>query len=529
MVTDPAKNTRLGGRVILSILSNYSGYLVTLGIWFFLTPFLVHQLGASAYGLWVLVGSVVAYGTLLDFGIAPAVTKYVAEYHASGAIDQAQSLVATALWLYTGLGLLAALLSLGLAPIFPRLFAIPVEQQQTASWLLLLSGLALGVALPCATASAVLSGLQRFDLKNLIGLIGITLYAASTVGVLLLGGGVLGMVAVNIPTTLLMQIPTVWLIHQVAPELRFGWRGAKRSLVRKVFSFSSALVLINLAGQIQSKTDEIVIGVFLPVASVTPYSLARRLSELPQTLTDQFIKVLMPLASHMNAIDERHQLRSLYQMSTRLTLALAVPLVCGLVVLSRPFLSIWVGPEYGGAAPLVTLLATASLINTSIWPAASILQGMARHRPLAIFASISALANLVLSIWLVHVYGVVGVALGTLIPTAIECLLIVTPYAMRQNGVSWRALFSEVLVPGLLPAIPMLGVLYALRQLLQPSSYLSIGAIGLVGIAVYAALFLVLSGGKPEQALLRTLANQAIQRARRRAGQASRDKQARHG
>src|SRR5439155_16621994 len=142
----------------------------------------------------------------------------------------------------------------------------------------------------------------------------------------------------------------------------------------------------------------------------------------------------------------------LYLVSTRLTLALDVPLVCGLVVLSRSFLTVWVGADYAGAAPLVTLLAIASLFGTSLWPASNILQGMARHRPLAIFAIGSALANLLLSIWLVHPLGVTGVALGTLIPTAIECVCFVTPYAMHQNGVSVRALISELLGPSLLPA-----------------------------------------------------------------------------
>ncbi len=78
MVVNPAQNAVIGRRVLLSTISNYASKAFTLGIWFFLTPYLVHQLGDSAYGLFVLVGSVAAYGSLLDFGIAPAVTKYVA-------------------------------------------------------------------------------------------------------------------------------------------------------------------------------------------------------------------------------------------------------------------------------------------------------------------------------------------------------------------------------------------------------------------------------------------------------------------
>jgi O-antigen/teichoic acid export membrane protein len=503
VATEAAPEGRLRRGVVLNTLTNYANKILTLGVWFFLTPFLVRKLGDSEYGLWILVGSVVAYGTLLDLGIAPAVTKYVAEYRARGQVDQARGLVATALWLYTGLGLLAFLLSLILAPLFPHLFAVPADQATTAVWLVVLSGLGLAVALPSVTASAVLQGLQRFDLSNLIGVVGMTLFTVATVSVLLLGGGLLGMVAVNIPLTLIMQVPAIWLIHRTAPELRFGWSGARRDLARRVFSFSSALVVVNVAGQVQTQTDEIVIGAFLPVANVTPYSIARRLSAIPQLLTNQFVKVLMPLASHLNATDERRQLQALYLISMRLTLAIEVPLVCGLLVLARAFLAVWVGPEFAGVAPLAAILAIASLFDTSMWPAAYILQGMARHRPLAIIAIGSAAVNLALSVWLVHPLGLTGVALGTLVPTTIECVALVTPYAMRQNGVSLRAFLVEILWPTLLPAVPMLGVLVALRQWLQPASYFTIGVVGLAGAAVYGLLYLALSRGKPEQALLR--------------------------
>jgi O-antigen/teichoic acid export membrane protein len=523
MVADSTQKTLIGRRVLLSTLSNYAAKVFTLAVWFFLTPFLVHQLGDSAYGLWILVGSVAAYGSLLDFGIAPAVTKYVAEYHARGQLQLASSLVATALWLYTALGLLAVALSVILAFFFPRLFAIAPDQYSLATWLVLLSGLGLGVALPGATSSAVLRGLQRFDLNNVISVVGMALFTTATVVVLLLGGGLLGMVAVNIPITLIMQIPTIWLIQRIAPELRFGWRGASRQLVRTVMSFSSALFAINLAGQIQTKTDEVVIGAALPVANVTPYSIARRLSEIPQVLTDQFLKVLLPLASQLHAKDDRDRLRSLYLTSTRLTLALDVPLVCGLIVLSRPFLTRWVGVEYASSTYLVTILAVASLLNTSMWPAGSILQGMGRHWPMALSAILTGLANLALSIWLVHPLGLAGVALGTLIPTTIECFFVVTPYAMRHNGVTLRGLIREILVPSLLPAIPMVAVLYILRELLHPNSYLAIGAIGVAAVAVYGLLYLALIRGKPEQALVGRLARETLRTIRKLVGPAGDD------
>jgi O-antigen/teichoic acid export membrane protein len=132
MVDDSAENTLTRARVMRNTVSNYIGKFLALGTWFFLTPFLLAQLGNQLYGLWVLVGSIVAYGSLLDFGIAGAMIKYVAEYRARGEHAQLNRLVATALRIYMTLGLLAIGLALLIAPFFPDLFNVPADQLVTA-------------------------------------------------------------------------------------------------------------------------------------------------------------------------------------------------------------------------------------------------------------------------------------------------------------------------------------------------------------------------------------------------------------
>lgn len=229
------------------------------------------------------------------------------------------------------------------------------------------------------------------------------------------------MVAVSILATLLMQVPTVWVINRLAPDLRFGWRGANRALVRTVMSFSWPLFVMDAGDRLQNKTDEIVISAFLPISAVAPYAIARKLSEVAQILTDQFMRVLLPLASRLNAENDQARIRSIYLIGTRLTLVIFLPVGCALIVLAPPILTLWVGAEYADYAYLVTILTVASLIDTSQWPAGSILQGVARHRPLALISIGAGIANVALSMALVQSFGLTGVAVGTLVPTIVAC------------------------------------------------------------------------------------------------------------
>lgn len=513
MNNEPRSN-KVVRHVFLSSLSNYISKVINLAAWFILTPFILNRLGDGLYGLWILVGSVAAYGFLLDFGIAGAVTKYTAEYCARGENETAHRLIATALWLYTALGLLVILLSAAVAPLFPLIFNIAPEQQNTAVWLVFLAGVGVGITIPCATTTAVLRGLQRFDLLNLIGVTATLLSAGATIVVLLAGGGVIGLVLVGIGVTLLTQIPAIWLIYLIAPELRFGWRGASRSLFRTVAAYSSSIFVMNLGGHLESRTDEIVIGGFLPVSAVTPYSLARKLSTLPQTLTEQFLTILLPMASEIHAKDDSARLHSLYIISTRLTLAIFLPVGLVLVILARPILTAWVGTAYADYAYLVTILVSASLIDTSQWPAGFLLQGMARHHPLAAITIGSGIANLILSIFLVNRLGLMGVALGTLIPTTVVCIGFVAPYAMRVIGVSTQEMVARVLLPALLPAVPVTFILIALREIVRPSSLISLLLLAAAGSSLYLAGYLSMSANQFERELVRQNIATMIHRAR---------------
>jgi O-antigen/teichoic acid export membrane protein len=502
--------------LLRSTASNVVGQLAVLAVWFALTPFVVHQLGATSYGLWVLVASLIAWGNLLDLGVGAAVTKYVADLRARGRSDEESCLVATALRMYCALAMLVITASVPFAFAFPGLFRISPEQQSDARWVVLLTGVALALQLPATTAHAVLRGLQRFDLINFIAIAATLAQAAATVAVLLLGGGVVGLAAIAAPLTVLTQVPMLVVIRRVAPDLRFGLRGAQRRAVSTVVSFSASLVVINGAGVAKTKTDEIVIAGALPLASVAPYSIARRVSELPTLLTYQFVRVLFPLASELHGVGDTARLRALYIGGTRLTLALFVPLAIGLIVLADPFLTAWVGEGFAGDAHIAVILLAAGMLDIAMWPAASMLQGTNGHRPLALFGGASALLNLGLSVALVGSMGVTGVALGTLVAAGLE-VLVVVPFAMRRYGVGARPMIWEALAPGLLPAVPAVAALFALRAALAPSSLAAVVLVGALGGLVYAVGYLSFSASAAERiALWRVaLGTRELARARR--------------
>ena len=490
-------------RVLRASLTNWLTQVATLAIRFVLTPFILHRLGDTQFGLWALIGAVISQGDMLDFGIRAALTKYAAEYHSQGKFEHARRLIATSFFLYCGLGLLALLLAAIIAPIFSHLFNVPPSEQQTATIVVLLMGIQLAVTLPGGAPGAVLWGLHRYGLVNAMIMTSTVLSAAITVTVLLAGGGLTAMVAAGIPLAIGMLAGGIYLLNLVAPELRLSLGEARRDLVRSVLSFSSATFTIETAASLQIKFNEIIIGAFMPISAVSPYSLARRMSDVPQMAAVQMISGFIPLASEIQAGGGIDRLRALYLVGSRVTLAVCVPLAAVLIALAGPLLALWVGAQYSQYAPVVVILALTSVASITRQPGGLIVQGIGRHHRLAAAYVCAALANIAISILLVRPYGLLGVAVATLVSSIGLNLCYVWPFVLRLLNVRWLDFLNQALLPALAPVLPMAAVIYGISRFVEPSGIVSIGATAAAGLLTYAVVYLVFGAGDPERRLVR--------------------------
>jgi hypothetical protein len=105
-------------------------------------------------------------------------------------------------------------------------------------------------------------------------------------------------------------------------------------------------------------------------------------------------------------------------------------------------------------------------------------------------------------------WGALGVALALLVSVAVSDLIYFWPLQLRLTGVRFREFVAAVLVRGMLPAAIASIVWACLGLFVQPSSWLSLAAVSVVGAAVYVLAL----GGLCLDEKERGLAQQSIQR-----------------
>ena len=459
-------------QIIQNVLVNWAAYAVTILIGFWMSPFLVHHLGDSVYGVWTLLGSLTGYLGLLDFGITPSTVKKVAEYRAKEDLEGINRVVTGGVVIFLVIGALSFAASLVLSSFFDDLFPSPLARS-TAAGLVLLTGFNLAVTFPASVFIGVLRGFQRYDIDASVSTIALILRSVLIVLLLQAGHGIMALAWATLIFDLVRLAYLLYRAYQVNPALRVARRFFDRDELRQLFGYSSHFFLIAVGNRINFFTDSIVIGIYLSVAAVTPYSIALRLVTYLRELVIEMTGVLMPAITHLHATQATEGVRELHIRATKYAALLSLPVGLVFWILGDRFIALWMGERFvtqDNAQVLLHILTLGIVVHLIGTPTGSVLTGLGRQDVVARFSILQAIANLVVTLILVKPLGLIGVALGTTISMC--CFFVWSNIILFKSYLQQP--ISEFVRRALLGAffaqVPFAVLLGAIRRWMPPAS-----------------------------------------------------------
>ena len=442
-------------QIARSAAANWIATVSTLVVSCFLAPFLVHRLGNTEYGVWVLALSITSNLYLLDVGLRSSVLRFVARSHAVGNHEEASRVVSAAFWVRLRIGGLALLLALIISLIFPRVFHISEPLGTSAQKAVVVIGLSVCLSMPMSAIGAVLSALNRYDLQSYVSLLQLAIRVGGVVLVLLHGKGILAIAICEIAASLVGHSLTIIIARSIYPELQIRMETPSREVLRPLWSYGTYSFILLVSMQLIYQTDNLIVGACISTVGVTLYSIGNSLCRYAQQLFSALTNTFVSAASVYEVSGSQMRLRGLYLNGTRIVLALSLPIQMTLITRPHSFIGLWMGPQYAGPAGAVTtvlaIALTLSLLNST---ASSIAVGTGRHKPVAMWTIAEALSNVLLSILLARRMGLMGVAIGTLLPSIIVNLGL-WPYFIPQIvGVGRTEILRRILIPAVICATP---------------------------------------------------------------------------
>jgi Na+-driven multidrug efflux pump len=197
-------------KTIKNVAGSWLGLAASMVVGFLLTPFILHRLGNTALGLWVLITAFTGYYGMLDFGIRNAIVQYVARYQATDEAGELAKVVSTAFFTYGCVALLAIAITLVAAANLQFWSKVTPDERATAHALLLVVGIVTAIGMPITVFTCLLEGLQKFALIGAIQTLAVLLRAGLIVAGLTAGHGIVfvggATVAVNLAASLVLMI-----------------------------------------------------------------------------------------------------------------------------------------------------------------------------------------------------------------------------------------------------------------------------------------------------------------------------------
>jgi O-antigen/teichoic acid export membrane protein len=475
----------------IQILKNISSSWFSLGVnilmGIFLSPFILHRLGDTAFGIWVLIFSVTGYYGIFDFGIRSSIIRYVSKYTATRDVEEVSRLINSAMFTYTGVGALSMLVTLLGCAYIDRLFHIQPGFQSTARWLLFLAGGSVALGFPLGVFGGMLEGLQKFYILNWTNIVSTLLRVLLIVIFLNRGYGLLTAAAITVALPLVASVIRAIIALRALP-ITFSWKYVDRKAFRQMANYSGITFMIIVGSRLRFKTDALVIGTFLSSAAITYFYAGSRLVDYAGEVVSSLAQIFAPMSSQSDAAGNTDRLRKIFVAGNRACAFTTFPITAVFVILGKSIIEVWVGQKYVAQGyPVLLILIipyTVMLIQSA---SGRVLYGMSKHGKLAIASLIEGVSNLLLSILLVRPYGIFGDALGTAIPLAGTYLLFMPFHLCSLLGVRvWTFLRQAYLLP-LMLCTPLVVVLLLMQRWFVPHTYRQLALHVLAGGLVYGA------------------------------------------
>lgn len=473
-----------------NVSTRYLAYAVDAALGLVMLPFNLEHLGKPLYGLWILTASITTSFALLDLGYGGSLVRFIAQYRALGDRKGLNAILSTLFVVYMAIGAATFGVALLLAAYIDSIFRIDPAHVDAARQVLLIISVYVGTRFIFSVYGGIVVGFQRYHLNNLVSIIIAITVAAVNVAVLLAGFGLVALVAATTGARLLGLLLYRRNAHRIYPELRIRVTDFSRARLREVSGFSGYMLLLDLGQKLNYAADTLVIGAFMGPAAVALWAPAQRLSHLLTRLTNQVNDALFPLVVDSDTANRTDRLQTTLIQGTRLSLAMAVPLAGGVALIAHPLIEAWVGPTFTTSATVLQFLAALVVLRVGASTASIILQGAGEHARLTAYVGVTGVANLALSMALVKPYGLVGVAIGSIVPVAAMAATATFPSACHRVGLPLSRAVREAVWPAVWPAIAVVGWL----QVAPVYGGISVPAL-VVRLAVAAALYLAIFFG----------------------------------
>ena len=489
-------------------LVNYLYMIVQVIVNLIYVPLLLGFIGRSEFGLYQLVGSVMAWLLIMNSTVSAAVQRYYTKYLALHEQEKAENVLGVSRILYRVLSLVAIAAGGVLIAIANVAYAeslTPAELSELSLMLVVLIANVI-IVLNNSIYSSTVESHERFTFQYGIQVVLTALQPVAIVIAVLFYPYAISVVAVQLATVAIEA-----LLRRYYVKRRLGvtvtLHEFDRKLARSLLVFSGSILLATIADQVFWRTDQLILGYFFGTDTVAVYGIAAQVFMCYMPLGIAVSAVFLPKVTRIYRGEESGEtLSHLFIRIGRLSFFVLGAVLTGFIVFGDAFISLWAGDGYHDAYLVAVIIMVPFTIDLIQNVGLTILRVNNSYGFRARVYFATAVVNIIVTILIVPSTGVIGAAASTAGALFLGSGVVMNWYYWKRTGIDiplfWRNICRIALAPFILFVASAALVVFVLPA---TSSWPILIIYLLVYSGAYLGVCWLFSFNEGEKDILRTL------------------------
>lgn len=392
-------------------------------------PFLTRVLSVEEYGNFALFNATVAI--LLSMAKCGITTSFIRSYASAAAADDDRRRQ-----LYSSASGIIVVLALGIVIVYTVvIFFLGDYFGNALTTVLLFAGLPILIRAARDLFFAFLRAEEKVMTLSVLGLVmGAGSVATGILFCLVLVGGltgyIVGMIAFEAAIVLLLGLH---FARRGVFELSF----VSPSVAGQLLIFGAPLLLFDLSSLVNGSADRFLISHFSGSAQVGIYSVGYNFATYVQgIITAPLWMTIFPIYTKIWETDGPAKTTEFLNAFLNYYLALAILVIAGVTVTSRELITLLASAKYAAAASVTPLVIAGVMLYGTTHITAAGFYLAKRTKTIAVLTLGCALVNILLNLFLIPSYGILGAAYATVISYFILTVL-VTAFSRNLLLIKW--------------------------------------------------------------------------------------------
>lgn len=428
---------------ILSYVNILISIIVNLGY----TPIMIRLLGQSEYGLYSLIGSLVAYLSVLDLGLGNTIVRYVSKNRAVGNKKFESELNGLFLVIYSIIGLITLILGSVLYFNIGNIFGetLSFDQIERAKVMMILLIFNTAISFPLCVFSALMYAYERFIFLRIFNIISVILKPIIALPFLFIGYGAVTLVVTATIINIACLSANVYYCFKYL-NIHFSKGHFEKAFLYEISGYAFFIFLNAIMDKIYWGTSQFILGMISGTIQVAIYAIVMQFMNMYIQFSNAIGNILLPKVTMMVGNGAtKMELTNLMIKIGRVQYIIISYVLIIFFLTGKEFIYLWVGDAYLSAYLMILILMIGLLIELVQNAGIAILQAMNLNRYRMTVYTIVAVINIFTSVVLAKMYGGLGCAISTAVALLISTGLIMNRYYHKRIGIDIPLFWKNII------------------------------------------------------------------------------------